>query len=70
MSKYRTIFEVSVLFDGHMGKMFPLSLEIYALGLSMNIIILVIGSLVHVHNRFIPGLFKNDKNKSEAKYGS
>ena len=74
--KYATIIEVSIPFDGHMSKTFqskfdkyfPLSLEINDLGFRTDIIVLVVGSLGHVHSRFIPGLLKNKINKSEAKF--
>ena len=42
-------------------------MEINQLGYSAKIIVLVIGSLGHVHSKFISGLTKIGINKKEAK---
>ena len=70
------ITEISVSFDTFMGecfqgkfdKYFPLALEINALGYHTEIIVLVIGSLGHVHSKFVSGLRKNNINSSQSTY--
>ena len=49
------------------NKYYPLCIEINELGFSTKIIVLVIGSLGHVHSKFIRGLTKIGINKKEAK---
>ena len=71
-----TITEVAIPFDGYLKKTyetkfekyFPLCLEINAMGYRTNIIILLIGSLGHVSNKFISGLIKNNLSRSESKH--
>ena len=75
-NKHVIISEVTVPFDGFFikafqskfDKYFPLSQEINALGYRTEIVVLIIGSLGNVHNKFVSGLLKNNINKSEAKY--
>ena len=71
-----TITEVAIPFDGYLkkayetkfDKYFPLCLEINAMGYRTNIIILLIGSLGHVSNKFVSGLIKNNLSRSESKH--
>merc|ERR1712240_480871 len=70
------ISEISIPFDAFMGdcfqtkfdKYFPLCNEINELGYYTEIVVLVLGSLGHVHNKFASGLIKNNISKSEAKF--
>ena len=76
------IIEFSAPFDAFIGKCynekfskyFPLSLEINSLGYNTKIIVLVIGSLGHVHKRFVNGLkiigLSNTDSKFTAKFYS
>ena len=76
ISKSVIITEIAVPFDGYFNKSydtkfnkyFPLSLEINAIGYRTQIIILLVGSLGHIHNKFISGLIKNNLNRQEAKH--
>ena len=60
------LVEIAVPFDIHIqdtyqakfNKYYPLCMEINELGFSTKIIVLVIGSLRHVHSKFISGLTK------------
>ena len=69
------LVEIAVPFDIHIqdtyqakfNKYYPLCMEINELGFSTKIIVLVIGSLGHVHCKFISGLTKIGINKKEAK---
>ena len=76
VSKSVTITEIAIPFDGYIkktyetkfDKYFPLCLEINAIGYRTNIIILLIGSLGHVSNKFISGLIKNNLSRPESKH--
>ena len=61
-------------YNGKFNKYFPLSLEINTLGFQTKIIVLIIGSLGHVHKKFTNGLkligFSNYESKFLAKYYS
>ena len=61
-------------YNGKFNKYFPLSLEINTLGYQTKIIVLIIGSLGHVHIKFTNGLkligFSNYESKFLAKYYS
>ena len=69
------LVEIAVPFDIHIqdtyqakfNKYYPLCMEINQLGFSPKVIVLVIGSLGHVHRKFISGLTKIGINKKEAK---
>ena len=75
-NKQVIITEVSIPFDCHsstcyqekFNKYFPLSLEINNMGYRTQIIVLVIGSLGHIHSKFVSGLLKNNVVKHEAKF--
>ena len=76
------IIEFSAPFDAFIGKCysekfskyFPLSLEINSLGYHTKIVVLIIGSLGHVHKRFVNGLkmigLTNTDSKFTAKFYS
>ena len=72
------LIEISVPFDAHLQKCYqskfdkylPLSLEINDLGFYTEIIVLIIGSLGHVHNRFKTGMTKLNVPKREVKFMS
>ena len=75
-----TIIEISTPFDAFLetcynqkfNKYFPLSLELNDLGYRTKIFVFVIGSLGHVHGRFVSGLknigFSQTESKFLAKY--
>ena len=77
-----TIIEISTPFDSFLetcynqkfNKYLPLSLELNDLGFRSKIFVLVIGSLGHVHRRFVSGLknigFSQTESKFLAKYCS
>ena len=70
------ITEISVPFDVFIGqcfqskfdKYFPLCCEINELGYHTEIVVLILGSLGHVHKKFVSGLMKNNITKTEAKF--
>ena len=63
-SKSVKLVEISTPFDAHIDKCFstkflkysPLAGEIQELGFSTDVIVLIIGSLGNVHNKFVSGL--------------
>ena len=67
--------EISVPFDIHIqetyqakfDKYYPLCLEVNQLGFKSKVIVLIIGSLGHVHSKFMSGLINIGINKKEAK---
>ena len=69
------IVEIAVPFDIHIQetyqakfeKYFPLCIEVKVLGFKTKVIILIIGSLGHVHCKFLSGLTNIGINKKEAK---
>ena len=71
-----TIIEISTPFDSFLdtcynskfNKYFPLSLELNDLGFRTNIYVLIIGSLGHVHGRFVSGLKKIGFSQTESKF--
>ena len=74
--KHVTITEVSVPFDAHLdkcnnekfNKYSPLGRELDELGYSVTIVVLIIGSLGHVHKRFVSGLKLAGLNQTNAKF--
>ena len=75
-----TIIDISTPFDAFLetcynqkfNKYLPLSMELNDLGFRTKIFVLVIGSLGHVHRRFVSGLknigFSQTESKFLAKY--
>ena len=70
------LVEVSVPFDAHINqcyqtkfeKYLPLSLEINSMGYYAKVIVLIVGSLGYVHQRFPTGLQKLKFSKRESKF--
>ena len=70
------INEICIPYDCHLttcfqekfNKYFPLSLEINEMGYHTNVIILLIGSMGSVHNKFVSGLHKNNISPSQCNY--
>ena len=69
------IVEIAVPFDIHIQetyqakfeKYYPLCIEVNNLGFKTKVIVLIIGSLGHVHCKFVSGLINIGINKKEAK---
>ena len=70
------INEISIPYDCHLttcyqekfNKYFPLSLEINQMGYHTQIVILLIGSMGSVHQKFVSGLQKNNVSRSECNF--
>ena len=70
------INEISTPYDCHMHECFktkyekytPLAQAIGTLGYDVQTVVLLVGSMGSVHNKFVSGLIKNKINKYEAKY--
>ena len=71
-----TINEIAIPYDCHIHDCFktkydkytPLAQAIGSLGYDVQTVILLIGSMGSVHNKFLKGLMKNNLNMHEAKY--
>ena len=70
------LVEISVPFDAHLdkcykekfNKYFPLSMELDQMGYRVTIVVLILGSLGNVHNKFVSGLKMIGMKQSNAKY--
>ena len=70
------LIEIAVPYDCHISlcyqekfnRYFPLSQEINELGFYTEIVVLLIGSMGSVHNKFVNGLQKANVNSREAKF--
>ena len=69
------LVEVAVCFDAHIencyqnkfNKYFPLSMEINQMGFNTRVIVLIVGSLGHIHKNFSKGLLQLNIRKYEIR---